>query len=82
MHLQQIVINCVKAYIDALIEEEIRLGTEIEKNDFKASVQQFAEYMETITQDIDDSVKSCQQKAAENLKAVRLENALIFQIND
>lgn len=82
MHPQQTVTQWVKARIDELVEEEMGSGTEVERNDFKAAVEQFAHHMETVAQDIEDSVKTRQQKAAENLETARLENALIFEIDD
>lgn len=82
MHPQQTITRWVKARIDELVEEEMGSGTEVERNDFKAAVEQFAQHMDTVAQDIEDSVKSRQQKAAENLEAARLENALIFEIDD
>lgn len=38
--------------------------------------------MKIVTFDIDDSVKTRQQKIAENLEAAKLKNSLIFDIND
>lgn len=48
-----------KGCIDELVKEEIRLGTENKKNDFKVVVKQFAEHIETVIQDIDNLIKSC-----------------------
>lgn len=36
------------------------LGTEVQRNDFKVVVEQFAQHMETVAQDIEDLVKSWQ----------------------
>lgn len=82
IHLQQTVTHWVKTRIDKLVEEKIKLGIKIEKNDFKAMVKQFAKHMETVAQNINDLVKSYHQKVVENLEAARLENMSIFQIND
>lgn len=60
----------------------MRSGIEVEKNNFKLVVEQFAHHIETVTQDIENSVKTRQQKAIENLKEAKLENALIFEIDD
>ena len=38
--------------------------------------------MGTVAQEIDDALKICQQRAAESLDATRLENSLIFQLDD
>lgn len=72
----------VKAQIDELVEEQMRSSTEVTKNDFKAVIEQFAQYMKTITQDLEDLVKNWQQKVAENLETTKLENAMIIKIND
>lgn len=60
----------------------MRSGTEVERNDFKTVVEQFVERIEIVSQEIEDSVKSQQQQAAENLEAARLKNSLIFEIDD
>ncbi len=65
-----------------MVEEERGSGTEVERDDFKAAVEQFAERMDTVAREIDDAVKLYQQRAAENLEAARLENSLVFQIDD
>ena len=57
-------------------------GTEFEQDDFKAVVEQFTKQMEEVARDIDNVVKLHQQWAAENLKAARLENSLVFQVDD
>ncbi len=79
---QQTVTRWVKARIDELVEEEMGSGTEVERNDFKTAVETFSARMETVAQDIDDALKTRQQRAAENLEAARLENSLIFQLDD
>ena len=38
--------------------------------------------METVAQEIDDALKNCRRRAAESLEAARLENPLIFQLDD
>lgn len=60
MYWQQIITHWIKAHIDEFVKEEMGSGTNIKKNDFKVAVKQFAEYMEIVVQDIDDSVKNCQ----------------------
>ena len=78
---QQTVTRWMKARIDELVEEEMGSGTEVERNDFKTTVETFAARMETVAQDIHDALKTRQQRAAENLEAARLENTLIFQLS-
>lgn len=79
---QQTVAHWVKAQMDELIEEQMGSGTEVERHDFKTAVEQFADRMNTVAQEINDAFKYRQLKAAENLAAARLENSLVFQIDD
>lgn len=70
----------MKAWINKLVEEEMRFGTEVKKNNFKTVVETFDTCMETVAQNIDDILKSCQQRIVENWEAARLKNSLIFQL--
>lgn len=79
---QQTVTNWVKSQIDELVEEEMGSGTEVERNDFKTAVEQFAERMRTVALEIEVSVRSRKIKAAESLAAARLESSLVFQLDD
>lgn len=79
---QQTVSNWLKAQIDELVEEEMGSGTEVERNDFKTAVETFAERIRIVAQEIEDSVQSRKAKAAESLAAARLENSLVFQLDD
>ena len=54
----QTVICLVKSQINELVEEELGSGTEVEKDDFKTAVEQFANRMKTVAQEINDLVKS------------------------
>ena len=58
------------------------LGTKVKRDNFQAVVKQFAKRVEDVAKDIDNTIKSCQQQAVENLKAARLENFLVFQVDD
>lgn len=40
------------------VKEEMGSGTEVERDDFKTAVEQFAERMDTVAREIDDAVKS------------------------
>lgn len=57
IHPQQTIIRWVKAHIDELIEKKMESDIKIEKNDFQTAVEQFAENIVTIAQNIDDLVK-------------------------
>lgn len=56
--------------------------TEVERNDFKIAIKIFAACIETVAQDINDALKTCQQQAVENLEATILENSLIFPLDN
>lgn len=49
-----------KIRIDKLIEEEMGSGIEVEWKNFKVVVEKFTEYIESITLEIENSVKICQ----------------------
>lgn len=53
----QIVTQWVKTRINKLVEKEIGLGTEVEQDDFKIVIEQFAKQMEGIAREIDNAVK-------------------------
>lgn len=54
----QTITRWVKSQINELVEEELGSGTEVEKDDFKTAVEQFATRMKTDAQEINDSVNS------------------------
>ena len=82
VHPMQMVTRWVKARIVELVEEEMGSGTEVKRDDFKTAVEQFAKRMVEVAREIDDAVKSRQQRAAENFEAARLKNSLVFQVDD
>ena len=57
-------------------------STEVEQDDFKTAVEQFAKQMKEVVREIDDVVKLHQQQAAKNLEAAQIENSLVFQIDN
>lgn len=72
----------VSTRLDELIEEEMGSGTEVERNDFKASVETFLGRMKVVKEEVNESVKSARQKSAEIYGAARVESALVFDIDD
>lgn len=50
----------MKAQINELVEEELGSRTKEKKDDFKIAVEEFADRMKLITQEINNLVKSCQ----------------------
>lgn len=57
-------------------------GTEVEKNHFKMAVETFVEQMRIIAQEIENFIQSQKAKAAKSLTATRLENSLIFELDN
>lgn len=47
----------------------MRSGTEVEWDDFKTAIEQFAKRMKEVAREIDNVVKLRQQQATKNLKA-------------
>lgn len=72
---RQTVTRWVETRIDELVEKEMGSGTEMERNDIKAAVEQFAGRWHTVTDEISDTVKTRQTRAAEILEAARLESS-------
>lgn len=57
-------------------------GTEVKRNEFKASVKTFFGRIKAVKEEVNRSVESARQKAAEIYEATRVESALVFNIND
>lgn len=63
---QQTITQWVKFRINKLVEEEMKFGMEVKRNNFKTAVETFATCMKMVAQNIDDILKTCQQREAEN----------------
>lgn len=72
----------MKTQIDELVKKEIGSGTEVEKNHFKMTVETFVEQMRIIAQEIENFIQSQKAKTAKSLTATRLENSLIFELDN
>lgn len=46
----------VETVLDELVEEEIGSDTKVEKNDFKVTIEQFAECCQIVVNDINNAV--------------------------
>ncbi|MCJ1470666.1 hypothetical protein MMC07_009312 [Pseudocyphellaria aurata] len=79
---RQTVTRWVETRIDELVEKEMGSGTEVERNDIKAAVEQFAGRWHTVTDEINDTVKTRQNRAAEILEAARLESSQGSNVNN
>lgn len=56
--------------------------TKVERNSFKIAVKTFTEQMKNIANNINNSIKTKQEKIAKYKEAAWFENLLIFQIDD
>ncbi|MCJ1453593.1 hypothetical protein MMC28_003940 [Mycoblastus sanguinarius] len=72
----------VEARVDELIEEEMGSRTEEERGDFKAAVELFAEHMDAVAEQVQDAAKTQAQKAQEAFETGRLENSMVFKVDD
>lgn len=82
MEPRNTVTRWVKARIDELVEEEMGSGTQLEQDDFKAAVEQFARRMETVQKDLDEQVKAKRANAAEKFETARLQSDMVFGLDD
>lgn len=65
-----------------MVKEDIGSDTKIKRNNFKTAIKTFTEQMKNIANNINDSIKTKQEKMAKYKKAAWFENLLIFQIDD
>lgn len=72
----------VKACIDELVEEEMSSGTQVEQDDFKVAMEQFAWQMETVQKDLDEQVKDKRANTVKMFEAARLQNDMVFSLDD
>lgn len=72
----------MKACIDELIEKKLGSGTQVEQDDFKAVVEQFAQQIKTDQKDLNEQVKNKKANAAEMFKAARLQSNIVFGLDD
>lgn len=72
----------VKARIDELVEEEMGSGTQVEQDDFKAAVEQFASRMNSVQKNLDSAVKDKQAQAAELFEAAKLQSGMVYGLDD
>lgn len=78
---RQTISRWVETRIDELVDKEMRSGTEVERNDFKIAVKQFANRSQAVADGTNDSTKTPQQHAAENLEVAGVERSLGFDVD-
>ena len=65
-----------------IVAEEMGSGTQVDQDDFKAVVEQFAGQIKTVEEEIANQVKTQQAKAVELFESARLESSMVFGIDD
>lgn len=64
------------------MSEKMGSGTQVDQDDFKTAVKQFAQRIKAVDQELDAQVKSQQAKAAESFESARVQSAMVFGLND
>ena len=72
----------VKIHIDELVEEEMGSGTQMEQDDLKAAVEQFAIRVNKVQLEIDSAVKDKQTQIAELFGPTKLQSAMVFGLDN
>ena len=67
---------------DELVSEEMGSGTQVDQDDFKTAVEQFAQRIKAVDQELETQVKSQQAKAAELFESARAQSAMVFGLDD
>ncbi len=72
----------VKAHINKLVEEEMDLGTQVEQDDFKAAVAQFAIRFNIVQTELDLAIKDKQSQATKRFEVAKLQSTMVFGLDD
>lgn len=67
---------------DELVQEEMGSGTQVDQDDFKAAVEQFAGRIKAVQDELDEQVKSSKAKSAELYESARIQSAMVFGLDD
>lgn len=65
-----------------MVSEEIDSVTQINQDDFKAAVDQFAGSIKAVDEELESKVKSSQAKSAELFESVCLQSAMVFKLDE
>lgn len=82
LNSRQMVTRWVRVELDELVDGEMGSATKAERNAFKTAVGQFTDRCEFVLMENDNLVENWRQNVAENVEVARLQNSLIFQIDD
>lgn len=82
MDLRSTVTRWVNIRIDEFVEKEMGSSIEVKRNNFKATIKTFFDWIKIVKKEVNKSVKSARQKAIEIYKAAYVKNALVFEIDD
>lgn len=67
-----------KACINKLIEEEMCSRTQVEQDNFKVAIEQFAIRFNIVQAELDSAVKNKQSQVAKWFEAAKLQSAMVF----
>lgn len=79
---RQTITRWVETSIDKLVENEMRSSTQIERNAFTVAVEQYASRWQAVADEINESVRVHQQRAAETMEVARLASSLVIDVDD
>ncbi len=79
---KNIVLHLVADRGEDLVSEEIDSVTQIDQDDFKAAVDQFAGSIKAVDEELESKVESSRAKSAELFESVRLQIAMVFKLDD
>lgn len=72
----------VEARIEEVLDEELGSGNEELRGDFKAAVEDFTERVHEVAEDVQEQAKDKYLKAQEAYETGRLENSMVFAVDD
>lgn len=71
-----------KSILEMSLSEKMGSGTQVDQDDFKTAVEQFAQRIKAVDQELDAQVKSQQAKAAELFESARVQSAMVLGFDD
>lgn len=67
---------------DELVQEEMGPGTQVDQDNFKVAVEQFAGRVKAVQDELDEQVKTSKAKSSELYETARLQSAMVFGLDD
>lgn len=79
---RNIVLWWVADYRDELIQEEIDSSIQIDQDDFRIVVEQFAGQVKAIQDKLNEQMKTSKAKSFKHYEIIRLQNAIVFDLHN